>query len=164
MDYSKLRHDAIFGLIIALFGMAYILLTVTQVAAPEESDTIISPRSMPYLIGGVLTLLGLTLFWDANRQIRQACTSMHAEDALPLINGLEGKRALVLGCSLVAYCFGMLFLGFLVSTAAMTLAILMLYGVRNWVAVALLTIALPLSLYGIFVYLVQVQMPDGLLI
>lgn len=164
MDYSKLKHDIRLGCLIAVLGAVYVIYTRIAVPLPQDAASIISTRSIPYLIGGILFILGCTLACASAHGIRKYFKEGDYGVPKPLISAAEGKRGILLGGGLLLYSLGIAYVGYIVSSILFTAFVLYIYKVKNKFAFIGLSLAAPAILYAIFVYVIEVQMPEALLI
>lgn len=66
----------------------------------------------------------------------------------------------LLGVAILAvYILALAFLGFIVSTPVMLVALLLAYGVRNWKVIASLSIGVTAVIYLVFYYMLGIQLP-----
>lgn len=164
MDYSKLKHDVRLGCLIAVLGAVYVIYTRISIPLPADASSIITTRSIPYLIGGVLFILGCTLAGTSASMIRKYFKEGDCGAPKPLISAGEGKRAALLGAGLILYSLGIAYVGYIVSSVLFTAFVLYIYRVTNKLAFIGVSLAAPALLYAIFVYIIEVQMPEALLI
>lgn len=64
--------------------------------------------------------------------------------------------------AIIAYVLFLDYLGFILATAALNFALLLLFGVRNILSLAVFPAAISLAVYGVFYKLLVVPLPEGL--
>lgn len=76
----------------------------------------------------------------------------------------EDKRNFTIGLSIVvAYCIGLWLVGFLISTVVIGITYGLIYKYKKKFFMALYTVGVTLVIYGIFVKVLNVHLPQGLL-
>ena len=148
--------DLVSGLVVAAMGLAIFL---RAQSFPSVGGVAIAPSFYPGLIGAVLTLLGIVL----------AASTVLRRRALPIAGSVEWLRqpqnlVAVLSVPVAILCYGLLSprLGFIVTSMLVTTGLLLSFRIR---AATSLVIAacLTLVLYLVFVRLLHVPLPAGLI-
>ncbi len=143
--------DIYTGIFLLLFAGAIFVLILQSPSPPESSGP--SPFFLPAITALLIGGLSLAL-------IVQSPRASDKKGAPP-----GGKRMwnrliwIVIWCFL--YAFTIEKLGYLVSTAVVTLALLAYFNRRKWALNVLFSIVTPLSIYILFDSLLKVPLPKG---
>lgn len=144
----KYNSEMISGTIFAIVGAVLWFLIPLQIRTMEK--TAINAQTLPRIaIGGIfLFAVGLLLegiFAREKKELVITKESFHSD-------GFKKEmRSVLFALFLVAYCFLVGLLGFVVSTIILVLAVMIFYGARKWYYYAI-----PLSMVGIVYYVFRV--------
>lgn len=119
--------EAGFGLGVLLFGVAVAVLTTRIPVGPAYS--FIGPRVFPWLVAGALALAGAALVVE----------SLRAAEPAPAV---DGRAIALIGLGLGAQLALMTWLGFIVASTALFVAVAAAFGSRRLVRNALIGLAL----------------------
>lgn len=169
---SSLSTEAWLGLVTIAFGLFYAFSTLVTVEV-SSMKAVISGRTFPYIIAGMLVVLGaaMTVVSVAHTKVLNKLAAKGIEAPhlkAETENAPIGKYQLARLASyfglLVLYLLGMEYVGYMVSSAVMMLASMWIFGARNKVVMAVLTVVTPVALYYFFHFVIEVQFPDTLLV
>lgn len=144
----KYNSEMISGTIFAIVGAVLWFLIPLQIRTMEK--TAINAQTLPRIaIGGIfLFAVGLLLegiFAREKKKLVITKESFHSD-------GFKKEmRSVLFALFLVAYCFLVGLLGFVVSTIILVLAVMIFYGARKWYYYAI-----PLAMVGIVYYVFRV--------
>lgn len=144
----KYNSEMISGTIFAIVGAVLWFLIPLQIRTMEK--TAINAQTLPRIaIGGIfLFAVGLLLegiFAREKKELVITKESFHSD-------GFKKEmRSVLFALFLVAYCFLVGLLGFVVSTIILVLAVMIFYGARRWYYYAI-----PLAMVGIVYYVFRV--------
>lgn len=144
----KYNSEMISGTIFAIVGAVLWFLIPLQIRTMEK--TAINAQTLPRIaIGGIfLFAVGLLLegiFAREKKELVITKESFHSD-------GFKKEmRSVLFALFLVAYCFLVGLLGFVVSTIILVLAVMIFYGARKWYYYAI-----PLAMVGIVYYVFRV--------
>lgn len=146
----KIRYNAemIAGIVFAVLGAVLWFLVPSQIPTMEKSA--INAQTLPKIaIGGMfifaVCLLAEGLFGREKKEVTVNGELFRSESFR------KELKSLVYVLFLVAYCFMIEPLGFLISTAILVVAILLYYGARKWYYYAI-----PLAMVGVVYYIFRV--------
>lgn len=146
------------GLGIAALG-AFLLYETGEIrVAPVYAK--VGPRVIPYLVGGIMTVLGLMLAWQTWR-------AMQAAGAVPARDGPEARTdwppigAIAVG--LVQQILLLEPLGFMPTAAILFYCVAYGFGSRRYLRDAVIAIALAIVAYVGFVHVLGLNLPAGTL-
>lgn len=134
----------------------------------------IGPRLFPYLIGGLLVLGAILLFFEA-RPSREQASDVDAsfpaeqlpEDDPEAPNGDKGRQVPLLIAGLSAwtllYILGFERLGYIISTTIFLFGLTLYFHPRRWLVNCAISLLLPAFVYFVFDRLLHVNLPTGLL-
>lgn len=144
----KYNSEIISGIIFSIVGSVLWFLVPSQIRTMEKSA--INAQTLPRIaIGGlVIFSVGLLLEGIFARDKKELVITKEAfrSEAFK-----KEMRSVLYALFLVAYCFMVKPLGFVVSTVILVLAIMIYYGARKWYYYAI-----PLGMIGIVYYVFRV--------
>ena len=108
-----------------LFGLVFLILTPLQVSSVTDGFENLSGRTFPYIISGMIILLGGTLTLLCYLKLRR----VPREESRAAQSGGIRKVAVYVG-AITLYALGMGFIGYVVSTAAMLVYAMWVTGAR----------------------------------
>ena len=156
----KTKNDIMAGIILLAYSLFHIFYLTPDQVELHQNDTLLalSPRLFCYITAGLLAglsalLLGLSL----KRRANAGGGKVEADSWQPLMRGLF--------CTAMACAYVLLAgaLGFFSGSAVAMVVFLIYFGVRNWAGILLFLVIVLGFIYLLFVELLQVVMPDGLL-
>lgn len=155
-------RDLIVGLVAVVLGLAYLLAIGWQVSAETDGLDGVSGQTLPHLIGGLLTLLGLALTVQSvlRRRAAQATGQASAQGGE---DWSRWRRAALMVGLVACYWLGVTYIGYVVSTAAALLAAMLFSGARNWKTMLILVLVVPPLMYWVFHELMYIPLPEALL-
>lgn len=151
-------RDLVGGLVAIVLGSLYLVFSIRQrVSALADS---IGPAGMPKVLGFLMVALGIVLCIQAIYQYRKSALSSPAE-----WDGIGGQilRAFGLVCIAIAYIYLIAILGYVPSIALLLAAVAIYLGATISWRLAVIALCGSLALWAIFVLLLDVPMPAGIL-
>ena len=144
----KYNTEMISGTIFAVLGAVLWFLIPTQVQTLEK--TIINAQTFPRIaIGGLfLFSVGLLLEGLFAREKKEVYITKESFRSVAFKKEL---RSILFALFLIAYCFLVGHLGYVVTTVLLVLAVMLFYGARKWYYYAI-----PLGMVGIVYYVFKV--------
>ena len=144
----KYNTEMISGAIFAILGAVLWFLIPTQVQTLEK--TVINAQTFPRIaIGGLfLFSVGLLLEGLFAREKKEVYITKESFRSVAFKKEL---RSILFALFLVAYCFLVGHLGYVVTTVLLVLAVMLFYGARKWYYYAI-----PLGMVGIVYYVFKV--------
>lgn len=144
----KYNTEMISGAIFAILGAVLWFLIPTQVQTLEK--TVINAQTFPRIaIGGLfLFSVGLLLEGLFAQEKKEAYVTKESFRSAAF---KKEMRSILFALILIAYCFLVGRLGYVVTTVLLVLAVMLFYGARKWYYYAI-----PLSMVGIVYYVFKV--------
>ena len=144
----KYNTEMISGAIFAILGAVLWFLIPTQVQTLEK--TVINAQTFPRIaIGGLfLFSVGLLLEGLFAREKKEVYITKESFRSVAFKKEL---RSILFALFLIAYCFLVGHLGYVVTTVLLVLAVMLFYGARKWYYYAI-----PLGMVGIVYYVLKV--------
>ena len=144
----KYNTEMISGAIFAILGAVLWFLIPTQVETLEK--TVINAQTFPRIaIGGLfLFSVGLLLEGLFAREKKEVYITKESFRSVAFKKEL---RSILFALFLIAYCFLVGHLGYVVTTVLLVLAVMLFYGARKWYYYAI-----PLGMVGIVYYVFKV--------
>ena len=144
----KYNTEMISGAIFAILGAVLWFLIPTQVQTLEK--TVINAQTFPRIaIGGLfLFSVGLLLEGLFAREKKEVYITKESFRSVAFKTEL---RSILFALFLIAYCFLVGHLGYVVTTVLLVLAVMLFYGARKWYYYAI-----PLGMVGIVYYVFKV--------
>lgn len=150
----KYNTEMISGTIFAILGAVLWFLIPTQVQTLEK--TVINAQTFPRIaIGGLfLFSVGLLLEGLFAREKKEVYVTKESFRSAAFKKEL---RSILFALFLIAYCFLVGHLGYVVTTVLLVLAVMLFYGARKWYYYAI-----PLGMVGIVYYVFKVLLKISL--
>lgn len=144
----KYNTEMISGTIFAILGAVLWFLIPTQVQTLEK--TVINAQTFPRIaIGGLfLFSVGLLLEGLFAREKKEVYVTKESFRSAAF---KKEMRSILFALFLIAYCFLVGHLGYVVTTVLLVLAVMLFYGARKWYYYAI-----PLGMVGIVYYVFKV--------
>ena len=144
----KYNTEMISGAIFAILGAVLWFLIPTQVQTLQK--TVINAQTFPRIaIGGLfLFSVGLLLEGLFAREKKEVYITKESFRSVAFKKEL---RSILFALFLIAYCFLVGHLGYVVTTVLLVLAVMLFYGARKWYYYAI-----PLGMVGIVYYVFKV--------
>lgn len=144
----KYNSEMISGVIFAILGAVLWLLIPSQI--PTLEKTAINAQTLPRIAIGGMAVFGVGLllegiFTKAKKEL------VITKESFRSAAFKKELRSVLYALFLVAYCFMVQPLGFIVSTVILVVAIMLFYGARKWYYYAI-----PLAMVGIVYYVFRV--------
>lgn len=160
MKKQIIKQELIVGLCVMLIALIYAILTPFQASGYTEGNSI-SGRALPMCIAALLGFLGASHSYNNWKLHRSLPPDREAPE--PLDTEFI-KRVVLYLLAACAYVAGIEHIGFIVSSLAIIPCFILLSGGRNKVALIATSVVTPLALYVIFTIVMEIYLPDGLLI
>lgn len=158
---ERLKGKAELGVALGLAVMAVIVGwdTITQ-RSVSLNIGILGPRVVPTIIAIGLAVCAIAIAIDVMRGHHAA--DEESEDIDPNQSTAWGRLALIAAILVLA---GLLLpsVGFVATTIVMIFAIAVVLGSRQWIVLAIVSIALPFGVYYGFAYGLGIVLPAGIL-
>lgn len=150
----KYNTEMISGAIFAILGAVLWFLIPSQVQTLEK--TVINAQTFPRVaIGGLfLFSVGLLLEGLFAREKKEAYIT---KESFRSVTFKKEMRSVLFALFLIAYCFLVGYLGYVVTTVLLVLAVMLFYGARKWYYYAI-----PLGMVGIVYYVFKVLLKISL--
>ncbi len=150
----KYNSEMIGGLIFAIAGAILWLLIPSQIPTKETAS--INAQTLPSIAIGGMCICGIALFIQG--LLREKQEVIITKESFHTETFKKSLRSIIYCLFLIAYCFMIKPLGFLISTVILVIAIMLFYGARKWYYYAI-----PLGMVGIvfviFKVLLHVSLP-----
>ncbi|SHN59785.1 tripartite tricarboxylate transporter TctB family protein [Desulfovibrio litoralis] len=155
---NELKNDIFFSIVTLLFALFFTISIFVTIEARDE--TIVGARTFPYFIAAGLFILGTCLFYSSLKQLK--LNEFTLEDTLNLsFKQIQAVSLYLL--ILVLYCLGIMYIGYIVSSALVLLVLMLFYGARNKLIISLMVCIVPFVMWLVFSVLMEVQFPQTLL-
>ncbi len=141
------------SIFLILFAAGYLYLSYNLKKypyVPVDSDLV------PKVLGFLLLGLAVLLFFDRSSETTEQKEKRH-------VPGKDILVILAVGAIIFLYILLFEFLGFLLTTALFIFGCSAFLGYRKWISNLLVSVLFPTALYYIFVYLLQIKLPQGIL-
>jgi hypothetical protein len=156
MSRQACTRDVWIGLVTVACGLAYLYATPLQVSPDADGEAGVSGRTLPYLAGALMILLGVALSLTSWARAR---VTPRDGSAPAVLAGLG--RVLVYVGLIAGYALGIAIVGYVVSTACALLAAMVFSGARGWLTLALVTAITPAVLFGVFHLVMKIPLPQA---
>ena len=155
---DELRKDILFAIVTLVFALAFTISIFVTIHSPDEA--VVDGRTFPFFIAAGLFILGACLLYSSCRQLKLIeCT---LGDTLGLSSN-QIKAVVFYLFILVLYCLGIMYIGYIVSTAITLLVLMLFYGAKNKIVITIMACIVPFLMWLVFVVLMEVQFPQTLL-
>ncbi len=150
------RLDAITGLVFAVLSLACLVFVVPRQTFSLEEDFGLSPSFFPYFVFGLLLCLSALL---ALKSI-----FISTDEPTGRMFKAGGFKKFIINCVLsLCAIMGLYFIGFLITAPFVIAATMFIMGCRKWGLIAIVAIIPSFILYGVFVIILGLPLPKGLL-
>ena len=146
----KYNTEIISGAVFSALGAALWLSIPTQIKTMEKSA--INAQTMPRIAFGGMFICAVLLLLEGIF-FRQKKEVLVTKESFRSESFRKEMRSVVYALFLIAYCFLVKPLGFLLCTALLVLAIMAFYGARKWYYYAI-----PLGMVGVVYYVFRVML------
>ncbi len=147
------------GVLFLVFSMVYIFYItpnfVTNPLADSNVDKMawtLRPEALPYLNIGVFIAFSLIMMFQAIRSTDAALLEMSV--------GSFGKLAFVVALSFL-YTYLLPIFGFFLLSPAFMAVLILAFGLRNWMLVLAVSVAMPVLMDTFFFQMFQIILPEG---
>ena len=144
----KYNTEMISGAIFAILGAVLWFLIPTQVQTLEK--TVINAQTFPRIAIGGLFLFSVGLLLEG-LFVREKKEVYITKESFRSVAFKKELRSILFALFLIAYCFLVGHLGYVVTTVLLVLAVMLFYGARKWYYYAI-----PLGMVGIVYYVFKV--------
>lgn len=159
----RISQDVVLAALLSLVGL-FLIVVASDLPEGSANDPL-GPRGFPLLIGVGILGCGVVLFGQTLlrrwRSFAGGDISLEGEDSQPEEGPLSGKRIILAVLAMLGYVAVLPYAGFLLSTP---IVLAMLMGLQGGVPIKsflFMTIGFPIVLYGLFVLLLSVPLPGG---
>lgn len=144
------------GIVFMVFSLLLFLVIIpTQVKSVESADWFNSPRLFPYCIAGLIGVLGLCQLISGIRQ-RNVPLDKQKEYSISL---MELRLVLITLGLLAVYVFAMQWIPYIPATIVVLAALIFLYGQKNYIKIAAVSVGMSVVIYLAFTYLLKLRLP-----
>lgn len=154
LNFLRLRMDLFIGIVFIVLGIAIYILSYTQ--APGISDWSLSPAFFPRLAATLICGLGLLLI-----VLEMVFTKGNHVSVLEGVQWRVFSYVIVTIAIMIFYTVFIRWFGFIISTIITMAAMMVLYGLRRWVLIALISVCVPLIIYFFGLKVMFVLFPVG---
>ncbi|MBQ8972297.1 MAG: tripartite tricarboxylate transporter TctB family protein [Clostridia bacterium] len=151
----KYNSEIISGAIFSIVGAALWLAIPTQIKTMEKSA--INAQTMPRIAIGGMFIFAVCLLLEGIF-FKEKKTAVVTRETFRSVAFKKEMKSVLYALMLIAYCFIVKPLGFLISTELLVVAILLFYGTRKWYYY-IIPMAMVLIVYYIFGVLLHVSLP-----
>jgi len=154
------RHDLLAGVLFVAIATVILFVAIPYgVQEPKKIKFIaLSPSYYPRLVCYCLLFFGLLL---TARQVFASKKVPETEDETN--TKITPRLALIIVATFAFYYLSLSVLGFVLSSAIVLLALLLLAGDRNLLSLSLIPLLLPVSVYWFFTKVANIPIPTGIL-
>jgi putative tricarboxylic transport membrane protein len=155
MDNVALRKGKAyqwFGLAGVLFSAGYLAMAV-ELPFGELSQP--GAGIFPVVAGVILLAASLITIWEGRK--------LDPDSQLALPSGADARRLLGLVAALLGFLVALPLLGLLISSTLFCILLMRIISDLGWPRIAVYSVLICSALYGVFVFLLKVPMPRGLL-
>lgn len=143
----KYNTEMIGGVIFAIAGAILWLLIPSQI--PTKETSVITAQTLPRIALGGMCICGIALFIQG--LLREKQELIISKDSFHTEEFKKSLKSIIYCAFLIAYCFMIKPLGFVISTAILVIAIMLFYHARKWYYYAI-----PLAMVGIVFFVFKV--------
>ncbi len=151
----KYNSEIIGGILFSVLGMILWFLIPSQIPTKETGN--ITAQTIPRIAIGGMAVCGIGLLLEGvfarNKKEVKITKETFRTEAFK-----KSVKSVIFCLLLIAYCFIVKPLGFLISTALLAVAIMVFYGARKWYYYAL-PLAMVFIVYFVFKVLLRVSLP-----
>lgn len=148
------KRDRVSSLVIMVIGLGICLESIRLSLGDLHQP---GPGMFPFLAGGILGILSLIVF------LRSFKGNYKDEKQAFWLNPQRGLKVIWVLVALILYAIGMNYLGFSLSTVLFLGFFLRGIDPQRWLTVILVSIFGTAIAYAVFVYWLDIPMPEGIL-
>lgn len=145
----RMEADVIVAIVLVIFAIAVYGVTTTFEEVPRSLAQGVQPATYPRLLVAVLVALSVILFLQARAKVSRPV-------------GLIPRKVVQTAILVVAACLAIPYLGIVAIMMVTCASIPPLWGERRHLVTAAFAILFPLSVYGLFHGVLEVQFPLGI--
>ena len=160
MKKAIAKRECIIGLCVVGLAAIYGVITPFQASSYVEGNSI-SGRALPLFIAALLGFLGGLHSYNNWKLFQRLPEDEIKPEPLSATFIKRVVLYLLAGC---AYVAGIEYIGFIVTSIVILPCLILLSGGRSKKALIATSIITPLVLYGIFTLVMEIYLPEGLLI
>jgi putative tricarboxylic transport membrane protein len=149
MTLTLFSEKRVSGFITILLGL--LSLYEGKTLFPYSKDLLTGDHFFPGLIGILLVLFGLALFFEKNTD----------EKKTELPTGETRLKLISTALILMIYCFLIMFIGYVVGTLIVSICFIKVIGKYRWITSFFIGGALTTILYFLFIVLLKTPFPSG---
>lgn len=152
MKMNESKGNQIAGLFFMIFGLV-IAFVIIPMEIADVGDSIISARFFPRVFAIIMAAIGLLLFLEG-------CREKNKPNQAEFGVSLKGiKLILITFLILIGYVLLLYVLPYIAATIPVLALMIWIYGQRNVVKIAAVSVAVPLIIYLAFTYLLKLVLP-----
>lgn len=137
----------------------YLLLSARGISVPAGEHSI-GPRFFPYVVGGVLVVVGL---WLVVAVLRGDRAEAEAGEDVDDQASTDWRTLGVIAAVLAGYVVLVQPLGYLLATIGLFAGMAWSLGARSWRSLVLVSLLVPFATYLLFTRALGIYLPNGLL-
>ena len=164
---SRIKHkkmkfrtaEIITGIIFLIYSVVYVFYItpnfVTNPMSDASQETMawtLRPEALPYLNIGIFVIFSLIMLFEAFRS--------NSSEIFGLTSGSLGKLCFVIFWAFL-YTYLLPIFGFLLLSPVFMMVLISAFGLRNWILVFSISIAMPLFMELFFFQMFQIILPEG---
>lgn len=154
LNFLKVHMDIFIGIVFVGIGIAIYILSYSQ--APGTSDWSLSPAFFPRLAATLICSLGLLLIVVDFVLKKKEDGSVSEGIRWRVVFYVVGTIVIM-----IFYTAMITWFGFIISTIITMAAMMVFYGLRRWVLIALISVCAPLFIYFFGLKVMYVLFPVG---
>lgn len=148
-----MKKDRLVGMVLGIISIAFLIMT--YMLPKSKYSTAVGPEVFPYFAAGGLLLCALGLIFQREDPKKAKA---------PFLDKKGWLRVLRLGGLLALFPVIFIFLGFIVAAFALLFAMIRMFDAERKVPLwknAAVSGIITVFLYGLFTYLLKIQLPQG---
>lgn len=156
MKMSEAKANKIAGIVITIVGLLLIFLIIPTQIDMVDCDWYNSPRFFPYMVSGLITILGISLFLSSLSMAKKV-----PEEKQEVYETKKDQFKMALGVFgiMAAYTALLGVLGYIPCTLAMLIGMMRFCGQKSWPKIIIIAVVLTLGVYFGFSKLLYLRMP-----
>lgn len=149
--------DLFAGAVVAAVAVAAIVVS-RDFPTMGGLDTDVGPARFPIIYAGALIVLSAILV--ISRLLKRDAQAAPAEPQAPA-EAFRFHRVAIGVVATAVYIYLLSLLGYLPTTVVFLIGMMRLMGMRSWVRAPIIAVAVTAFLYLVFLYALQIPLPDG---
>ena len=154
MKLTESKAEQILGIVFMVLGVLCAVVIIPWQIKEVSYDIIFnSPRFFPTAIAALFAILGAALFFSGRKKVGKANQETYSFDKK------EGLLVLLTLGTMVVYTILLYFLPYIPVTIVTLIFLMWAYGQKSWKKIIITAIVLPIVIYVLFSYGLQLRMP-----